>query len=141
MRSLVAIVFASLAVTAFSCGDDSATNGAADAGSQNARCCPADPAPACCMHYGGWSAFGDCSVTCDGMPAPSDTGWAKAKDTHGCDLWTNASPAKGALCGQPRDASVPDTSQPPPPPPPKDASLPDTSVPDAASPKDAASAG
>ena len=71
MRWLVAIAVASLAGTAFSCGDDSVTNGAADAGSQNARCCPVDPAPGCCVHYGGWSAFGDCSVTCDGMRAPS----------------------------------------------------------------------
>lgn len=59
-------------------------------GSLRGRCCAADPSPACCMSYGGWSESGQCTTRCDG-PLPSDPSWAKTKDSHGCDVWTSAS--------------------------------------------------
>lgn len=147
MRSFVAVLVASLALTVFSCASDDAASTGADGGGASGRCCPADLTPGCCMAFGGWSAGGDCSIACDGMPLPTDPGWAKSKDSHGCDLWANASGASGAgaskvpVCGGAvRDSSVPDTYQPPPPPP-KDSSVPDTSVPDSASPSDASAGG
>jgi hypothetical protein len=62
-------------------------------------CCPIDPAPACCMKYGGWS--GDpmqCATACDGMPWPSYAGWEKRIDSHGCEYWYTP-PDAPAGCG------------------------------------------
>ena len=73
---------------------DAPRDGNTDGG---ARCCTPDPAPGCCMDYGGWSDTGFCAKSCDGMPLPSDPSWAKVKDSHGCDVWTSAS--GGPKCG------------------------------------------
>ena len=52
-------------------------------------CCPIDPAPGCCMHFGGWAGAsgGACGEACDGMPWPSYPGWEKRIDDHGCEFW------------------------------------------------------
>jgi len=86
-------------------GDASAeASGDASAGA----CCPPDPQPGCCMHYGGWSAdgidSGACAALCDGMPVPSDPSWKQVKDSHGCEVWTSSS--GGQICGAP----IPDAS-------------------------------
>ncbi len=80
----------------------------ADAGG---HCCPPDPAPGCCMKYGGWSSTPDdlaCGRVCDGMPGPGDPAWHLVKDEHGCDVWSSAG-STGPKCGAPFDAGA-DTS-------------------------------
>jgi hypothetical protein len=68
-----------------------AVDPAADAeAGREAGCCPVDPAPACSMRYGGWSDGGPyarCSRVFDGMPVPSDPGWSRRVDEHGCAYW------------------------------------------------------
>lgn len=101
-----------LAVALYAC--DSATSGTpigqdagADSAGPDGGCCPPDPQPDCCMHYGGRSAGGSCGRTCDGMPVPSDPDWKVADDKFGCPRWMNphdsfhggTSSATTAYCG------------------------------------------
>ena len=61
-------------------------------------CCPADPTPSCCMHYGGWVSLGGaCGEECDGMPVPSDPSW-RLIDNDGCPTWTSNTGGTD-LCG------------------------------------------
>lgn len=104
-----------MTAVAFACGsEESSTVGAADSGAPDVLegatpaldggyCCVPDPAPGCCMTYGGWSESGGCAKSCDGMPVPSTPGWKLVDDEHGCKVWSQ--PASGAKCGQ---ASIPD---------------------------------
>ena len=42
----------------------------------NPSCCPIEPAPACCMLFGGAEVPGNsCGASCDGMASPTDPGW------------------------------------------------------------------
>ncbi|MEO7112973.1 MAG: hypothetical protein ABI183_21220 [Polyangiaceae bacterium] len=64
-------------------------------------CCPPDPTPGCCMHYGGAPDDGNvCPDVCDGMPQPNDPGWTLTKDVAGCPVWSNPKPTGGpGTCG------------------------------------------
>jgi hypothetical protein len=81
---------------------DSTTTSDADAsdGDEVGWCCPPDPAPGCCMHYGGWWSHFDvaCPRICDGMPPASDPAWHIVKDSHGCDMWSSEG-STGPACG------------------------------------------
>jgi hypothetical protein len=66
--------------------DDADVDASADA---TPGCCPVDPSPSCCMDYGGWDEGRSCPSLCEGMPLPSDRGWALRTDEHGCEYWSN----------------------------------------------------
>ena len=93
------------------CGGDAAPPDArsdtSETGDAGGHCCKADPAPGCCMHYGGWTSGDElaCGETCDGMPNPGDPAWKLVKDEHGCDVWSSAG-ATGPRCGAPIDSGV-----------------------------------
>lgn len=72
---------------------DAGNDGDADAAAEDSgACCEPDPAPGCCMSYGGWSEHA-CGRACDGMPESDDPGWKLTTDTHGCRVWTNPNDA------------------------------------------------
>ena len=79
---------------------DAATDAPGDTSPDGGYCCPPDPTPGCCMHYGGYSngSF-NCSSICDGMPEPGDPAWHLTKDSHGCAIWSSTG-STGPLCGQ-----------------------------------------
>lgn len=102
MRWVIAPL-AALVVVA-SCGGkvdapSDAGDAAPDAPPTSGFCCPPDPSPNCCMHFGGFSESGTCAEACDGMPVPSAPGWHQVTDSHGCSTWI--APTSGPICGAP----------------------------------------
>jgi hypothetical protein len=132
----IALLFGTISIIFACSSEDAATTTDSGASNANAKCCVPDPIPGCCMDYGGWSSSGTCAVACDGMPIPSDPGWTKIKDDHGCDVWSNPNTA-ARKCGAPFEAG-PDTSPLVDSSTPKDTSVPDTSVVSDSSVKDSA---
>jgi hypothetical protein len=76
-----------------------------DSGDDGGYCCAPDPAPGCCMKYGGWSGSGGCETLCDGMPEPHDPAWHLVQDSHGCQTWSSAG-STGPLCGAVAEAGA-----------------------------------
>jgi hypothetical protein len=83
--------------------DTSAADSAdADTSSPDAAggvCCPIDLMPACCMRMGGWSDSGQCGQVCDFIVVPSDPGWSRGTDSHGCAVWIEPAHTGRQLCG------------------------------------------
>ena len=70
------------------------------------KCCEIDPAPSCCMAYGGNERDDGCGTLCDGMPIPSDPAWKIVKDEFGCKKWISEG-SKAPCCGSPPEATAP----------------------------------
>lgn len=127
MRGLALVgAVAGVIVLAMACGSESTTStatgsndsGASSEGAGDATspapdgggvCCPPDPAPGCCMKYGGWAEDANrCFSQCDGMPAPFVPGWKLVDDEHGCKVWSE--PSGGTKCGGPYPDAATDAS-------------------------------